>query len=465
MPAPLKDRVTEWVVDQQLHSPLYTRLPLETRLLIFELSLAPFCQDPVVHDFRVRYNHADRQTDGALSETDESAQFTDGGSGEDTEDDDEFEIENEGGDESNADEEEDALPFLAWDLDDEDSDDELFEEDNTTPYSDYSPPARYWLRPDYVGIEKSSTTLLLTCRRVYIEARSCLFTPPFDLGVSSGAKSRFYDPWRSARTLYSRLTTEQRNSIVSARMFTGGRTSTIECLCRSQNLRRIEYLRLTANKPTDGTFALSDLFAFGGRVDNKYRTLDFGYGPPPEESPDAEWEPPVVWGDESWADVFLHMPRIKCLVIDFDAYEETWDRDKERVEWAVRVWRFPLWSPRSDGCTYLSAQGHPVRKMSWRGCADHFPPVCSRCSGTLDPNFMTPRCMCEYADEHLKLLERGLGPRIYTWTVKWTPRVGRPWVEPPGFWGRVREPADGRWKWEEGEDVGTVAGKCSLQQP
>ena len=179
---------------------------------------------------------------------------------------------------------------------------------------------------------------------------------------------------------------------------------------------------------------------------NMDSTADFGHGPLPEESPDADWQPPVLWRQGGWANMFRFIPRLQSLIIDFDAHEQNRVDVGKRAEWAARVWRFPLWTPRPDGCTYLAAKAGDIQLSSWRGVPDHFPLHCPFCRKNLrvsNPDV----CTCSYTTKRMQLLDRGVGPRMYTFTVKWTPRIGKPWVAP------FPEPdwvPDGRDKWTPG---------------
>lgn len=89
-------------------------------------------------------------------------------------------------------------------------------------------------------------------------------------------------------------------------------------------------------------------------------TIGFGRGEPPQESPDAEWEPPVQWGFGMWAEAFRYLPSLKSVTIDFDTDTQGRSIMCETVAWASRVWRFPL-GPRPDDFTYFSAQGNSVQ--------------------------------------------------------------------------------------------------------
>lgn len=100
----------------------------------------------------------------------------------------------------------------------------------------------------------------------------------------------------------------------------------------------------------------------------------------PQESPDAEWELPVEWsygtrwGFGMWAEAFRYLPSLKSVTIDFHTRTERTKVLEGMVWLASNTWRFPL-GPRPDDFTYLSAQGNPVRKTSWRGAPNLTPAV------------------------------------------------------------------------------------------
>lgn len=456
MSGPVDNRVASWVVDQQLQSPLFTLLPTEIHLAIFRLALGPHIEDAVVHDFRLRHNHGDPRTDGALSESAESAQFTDVSSVDNSEDG-VLESGSEGSSGIGGENEEVGRPFLAWELDDDDDDDGSFRGDATT-HPDRDPEFYTWARPDAIGVEKPITALLRTCRRAYVEARDHRPKPDYVFRAWSNASGPpsvrcAYNDRVSATDFIRGLTTDQRNSVISARFFCFD--APLAPILRSLALRRIEHLRITLLHDAQRPHTFSPFNPWGDADlfdDNFQRTEQFGLGAPPPESPDADWAPPVVWGIDGWAAALRFAPRLQELVVDFDASEENRNSVAARVEWAARAWRFPLWSPRPDNCTYLSAAGNPISNTSWRGFPEHLPGRCSDCFSGFTVGFGWPLCMCPRSNERLGLAERGLRPRMYTWTVRWTPRVGKPWVVP------FEEDAlpDGRWKWEEGGTSGRV---------
>ena len=328
MSTPTEDRVAGWVVDQQLQSPLFTRLPPEIRIAIFKLALAPHCENPVAHDFRLRHDHADSHADGALSESIESAQFTDGGSGEDSEDG-ELDSGSESCSGSGGDEEGESRLFLSWELDEEESDDGSFEGNSYHAAISWKPHLFEWTRPDTIGVEKLSMAFLRTCRLIYIEASHGRIIPDHKFRIwpdenhpalRNEMMNRFRDDETmdiafpefktSAVEFYKDLTADQRNCVLAGRMFMkGGGFAMMDLvtISRSYLFRRIEYLRITLSDPNlypsfhdpFGPIGLNDLAASNFR-----QTSDFGRGPPPPETPDTDWVPPVQWRE--W--VGLHLP-------------------------------------------------------------------------------------------------------------------------------------------------------------
>lgn len=76
----------------------------------------------------------------------------------------------------------------------------------------------------------------------------------------------------------------------------------------------------------------------------------------------------------------------------------------------------------------MSAQGNPARKLLWRGGYSQLCYTCQECWLAIDaisPIF-TGRCASHAAVEN-KVVE-GFGPRMYTWSITWTPRHDGPEV-------------------------------------
>lgn len=156
----------------------------------------------------------------------------------------------------------------------------------------------------------------------------------------------------------------------------------------------------------------------------------------------------MEWGRYAWAESFRHLPSLRTLVIDFDTVGGRRYDVEEWAEWASRVWRFPL-GPRPDEFTYLSAQGNPVGKVSWRGAPCFLRP-CTRCVGLHAQALGADGEECPWSAGQISLIEKGYGERVYSWTVTWTARVGKPWIPPLGRGGsaEVGEPT-GQTMWDD----------------
>ena len=135
------------------------------------------------------------------------------------------------------------------------------------------------------------------------------------------------------------------------------------------------------------------------------------------------WAPPVYFG-LGWGLAFRYLPNLKSLVMDFDATDNIRADMETLVEWAVRTWRFPLGPNRPDGMHYLSTEGNPVQKTSWRGLPAHWPVSCPSDDGSFhdDGEYVHTRRGCGSCRRRSLLTEHGHGPRMYTWTITWTPR-------------------------------------------
>jgi hypothetical protein len=145
-----------------------------------------------------------------------------------------------------------------------------------------------------------------------------------------------------------------------------------------------------------------------------------------EFSPHVSVNPGNPWTrvTKSWGLAFAHLPNLQRLVIDFETSEDKKVELERIVDWAVRDWKFPL---RSHAGNCLSPEGNVVKRESWRGMPTHWSPsrLCPGCSS--HPLFSTPGAGlgATHSSDCIgaaRLASRGLGPRMFTWTVVWTAR-------------------------------------------
>ena len=123
-----------------------------------------------------------------------------------------------------------------------------------------------------------------------------------------------------------------------------------------------------------------------------------------------------------WGDSLSRFSRLERFTIDFEHSEDRFSQLLEIAEWAQRVWRFRLGGHMKG--YYLSAATTPIQKTSWRGlatdwhrkCPNHLERNVEEDDNDLDESLAPCCARCR------KLISKGLGPRMYTFTVTWTPR-------------------------------------------
>ncbi|KAI0021553.1 hypothetical protein F4780DRAFT_283346 [Xylariomycetidae sp. FL0641] len=308
-----------------------------------------------------------------------------------------------------------------------------------------------WLRPDNTERGKGTPGLLLTCRRVYLETQSyplLLRTHVFYCG--RGPSSSTSDPAALGRqrmgdaTGWSSLSSSSSSSSSSQASppTPGSWLAGVEDL--RLTLRRADWWDWERNTPLKinpyrgNCWGLQSVYKMRSDMAACYRQRaprsggGDGDGEEEkgveEEEEDEEEEEEALFGPDTWGRVFEHLPRLRRLTIDFETAEDKKAEMESIVAWAARCWRFPL-----RGCrAYLSAAGHPVEKMSWHGAPYHWSDVCVACRrhyvhrGDEDGD-------CAACRQRRELMTHGFGPRLYVWTLTWTP-VKRKDVNPLCTW-------------------------------
>ena len=447
MTVALNELVSTWDVNYQRESPLFSaNFPAEIRLLIYHYVFADSDQPSIPFDFRVKNHHdGDHDDDGALEPDFCSDLIADETEPPSSVEYDWFDPENFPENEPNLDSSGEIEPTLSQD----DEEPGPGQRDPTVGdrYGIYAPDpsvanwrtqetgdwtSRRYIRPGCTGCRKHDIALLRTCRRVYLEAR---------LQLPSVYEYRIWalrgPPHRHLELFYGGLTIEQANCItsveVNAQMFWLEGSFLRSCANEPYYFRCIKNLRLIIEKGDwwyNETNEPLYITPFGGKMaamkTQMTETKHFGKKPP-QETLEAKWQAPVDFGCDSWGLAFRWMPKLETLAIELETAEHQKCELEPIVEWAARTWRFPLGPKRKDNCTYLSAQGNPVEKMSWRGTSAQWPDRCPSCRSywVYHQQDECPSC------QRFNLLRRKkVGPRLYSWTVTWTPRVGRTWVPP-----------------------------------
>lgn len=134
------------------------------------------------------------------------------------------------------------------------------------------------------------------------------------------------------------------------------------------------------------------------------------------------WLPPgVLFRDWAWGKFFATCIRLRTFTLVIDALEEFKDAMEQHVQWASRTWQLPLNPNNNGGYQYLSADGNPIQRTSWRGPNIYWLKHCVKC----DVEIRLPNSECEEHTRIETLFRKGLGPRIYTWTITFTARTYR----------------------------------------
>ncbi|TLS21789.1 uncharacterized protein PpBr36_09309 [Pyricularia pennisetigena] len=130
--------------------------------------------------------------------------------------------------------------------------------------------------------------------------------------------------------------------------------------------------------------------------------------------------PQCIFSDTCWAREFVNMPRIESFTMDFSLPEDVREVfDNIMLPHIIDTWVMPL-NPAHAGYHYMSARGNPVRKFSWRGAFDHWNDFCLECNRNM--GFDAPVDWCKSHKAIREKFVKGAGPRMYSWTVTWTPR-------------------------------------------
>ncbi|ETS76096.1 hypothetical protein PFICI_11483 [Pestalotiopsis fici W106-1] len=307
-----------------------------------------------------------------------------------------------------------------------------------------------WLRPDNVEPMTVTTALLRTCRRVYIEAYELpawqrehrFYMMRGDYGakaVCSIDTLRTHFEQHLAAGIYWRLSPTavedndeqvrlgeeapqqqhprqkfiRRGLIRRVRLFTqlfwledsNSPLHFWRLVTETPWLGRVEHLRITIRRGDwwnwESKQSLS-INPFRGTVSTRVMSEDIERAAARAAAGDNDINPD--FSPRAWGLAFQHLRCLETLTIDFETAEDQRQELDRIVEWAVG-WKLPLAPGLFGRPRFLSAQGRPVEKMSWRGQAWHSQPGL----------FGRPSTAV------------GRPPRLYVSTVTWVHCEDRDW--------------------------------------
>lgn len=184
--------------------------------------------------------------------------------------------------------------------------------------------------------------------------------------------------------------------------------------------------------------------------------------------------PSIISHWSCWGLLFLRMPKLQTLTIEFETSEDKKSEMETIVNWAHQHWRFPVLrrlsgddrdpytfdhlqrchrehpvnlSPWSQDLEVLSAADEPVQKSSWRGLPHHFAGYCPTCS--IRWNNQSGMADCTECTKMHKLKDLKKGPQLLVWTVNWKRKVppGDPQPETNAAGESSREPGQPARPW------------------
>ncbi|KAI1368813.1 hypothetical protein F5Y08DRAFT_335382 [Xylaria arbuscula] len=281
-----------------------------------------------------------------------------------------------------------------------------------------------WLRFDNTEPMKVATALLMTCRRVYLEASDlpllqteqrfyCRRGPPSHDTNSKGWRTDiepFVTNWLSNPSPVPGL--KQKDLVRSVRLFMQQfwlEDMLVDLVQTDNWFQNLERLRITIRRSDWWDWEHNETLRinpFRGNCCHAH-TIDLMRRDMSNETDNVEFSP------GAWGVAFSHMSRLKTLTIDFETSEDKRAEMESLVTWAVK-WRFPLTEGR-----YLSTSGRPAQKMSWRGLPHHWSHRCVAC-GRLT-QYRVPGQECSTCNETRQLISQGHGPQLLIWTCVWKP--------------------------------------------
>ncbi|KAI8654874.1 hypothetical protein NCS57_01234700 [Fusarium keratoplasticum] len=311
------------------------------------------------------------------------------------------------------------------------------------PIREFHPDSPLQLRPGTPTLRFQHTSILRTCRRIFLEARDLLMKNA-TLRIRTGIW--FFEELETIEvSIHSmgRMTRYAANRVTSLEIYLSQWELEGRFLCeleREENLRCVEDLRITIGKN-------------GWRTGNEWREeleisgpqlTPYGDG---RDLEDGTWKlmkdhmkleeehgqgrapiPPIPYtrrqkdGEPTWGESLSMIPNLKRLTMDFEHSEDRFQELKELAQWAQRVWTFRLGGKMKG--YYLSAKDKPIKMYSWRGLAPDMgmKAICPNedCPNGSNQEDSGDVEMPECCAETYKRMEYGFGPRMYTFTVMWT---------------------------------------------
>jgi hypothetical protein len=272
----------------------------------------------------------------------------------------------------------------------------------------------HYSRPGYRSQKGISTSLLLTCRRVYLEAHH------LPLANKEHVFWHYREPYaidyEDEGYYFSRFRPDQLAFVREVHLFTQQfwLEGSLQSVCKLTALQGIEKMKITLRRG-DWWFweDSAELGINPQRGRSAVKTM--------KEDWRAEEEGETIpWNDNSWGCSFKHIRALKELEMEFETsvYEEA---GLLRIVEHAKKWRFPMGDdPKSRVKRVLSAEGQSIDKSTWRG------PMCvwsRNCPECVTENALVPMELetvsCEVCKERKSLMDSNQGPMLVVFSLRW----------------------------------------------
>lgn len=275
----------------------------------------------------------------------------------------------------------------------EDNDDDVFELDS------------HYSRPDYRAHRSLLTNLLLTCRRVYLEAHH------LPLINKEHVFWHYREPEGTGYTdeedYFRRFRPDQLAFVRKVHLFTQQYwlEGALQDVCKLEEMQSIEKMKITLRRGDWWYWEDGAQLAINpqrGGADPMHMKEDW--------KAEAEGEM-IPWDENEWGCAFRHLRNLQELEFEFETtvYEE---KGLQAIVEHAKTWRFPMGSGK-----VLSAAGQKVHRSTWRGPMCVWSGNCPGCRGVSGDDDSTTNCkICE---EQHQLIENGQGPMLVVLSLRW----------------------------------------------
>jgi hypothetical protein len=256
----------------------------------------------------------------------------------------------------------------------------------------------HYSRPDYRAKKSLLTNLLLTCRRVYLEA--------YHLPMIN--KEHVFWHWREPEgtgyddeeDYFWRFRPDQLALVRKVHLFTQQfwLEGSLQDVCKLEVMQTIEKMKITLRRG-DWWFwengALLGINPQRGHANVQLMKADWK----------AEAEGAVIpWDEDAWGCSFKHLRNLQELELEFETtvYEE---KQLQDIVEHAKTWRFPMGEGR-----VLSAAGQKVHRSTWRG------PMCLWNESSSE---CPDHCICQSCVDRLLLKNNQTGPLLVVLRLRW----------------------------------------------